>query len=112
MQNTVSTLLKNHTDSNNSNDYTPRFINASPNVSANVTGNGYYTDTWYGIHNPSGSARTVKIWTVDQGYPVGGAGGASVRINAGETFYTTLARVEVGSGVTVVLLGIQTNFSR
>jgi hypothetical protein len=106
----VAKLLKTHTDSNNSMNYTPTFVNGSSReINANDTGIGYYTDTWYGIHNPSGSAISVTVKTADQGT----AGtGAVVRINAGETFYAVISTITVGSGVTVVLLGIPTTFSR
>jgi hypothetical protein len=107
----VAKLLKTHTDSNNSVDYTPAFVNGSNRGlnNANDTGVGYFTDTWYGIHNPSGSAISVTVKTADQGT----AGtGAIVRINAGETFYAVISKITVGAGVTVVLLGIPTTFSR
>jgi hypothetical protein len=106
----VAKLLKTHTDSNNSTDYTPTFVNGSSReINANDTGIGYYTDTWYGIHNPSGSAISVTVKTADQGFS---GTGAVVRINAGETFYSVISKITVGSGVTVVLLGIPTTFSR
>jgi len=106
----VAKLLKTHTDSNNSMDYTPTFENGSSReINANDTGIGYYTDTWYGIHNPSGSAISVTVKTADQGFS---GTGAVVRINAGETFYSVISKITVGSGVTVVLLGIPTTFSR
>ena len=107
----VAKLLKTHTDSNNSTNYTPAFVNGSSReINANDTGIGYYTDTWYGVHNPSGSAITVtEVKTADQG--TSGAG-VSIRINAGETFYAVISKITVGAGVTVVLLGIPTTFSR
>ena len=108
----VAKLLKTHTDANNSLDYTPTFVNGSNRGlnSANDTGIGYYTDTWYGVHNPSGSAITVTaVKTADQGTS---GSGVSIRINAGETFYAVISKITVGAGVTVVLLGIPTTFSR
>jgi hypothetical protein len=107
----VAKLLKTHTDANNSLDYTPTFVNGSNRGlnSANDTGIGYYTDTWYGVHNPSGSAISVTVKTAEQG-TVGT--GPVVRINAGETFYAVISTITVGAGVTVVLLGIPTTFSR
>jgi hypothetical protein len=107
----VAKLLKTHTDANNAVDYTPAFVNGSNRGlnSANDTGIGYYTDTWYGVHNPSGSAISVTVKTADQG--TAGAG-VTVRINAGETFYAVISTITVGAGVTVVLLGIPTTFSR
>ena len=103
-------LLKTHTNANNAVDYTPAFVNGSAReINVNDTGVGYYTDTWYGIHNPSGSAISVTVKTADQGT----AGtGVTVRINAGETFYAVISNITVGAGVTVVLLGIPTTFSR
>ena len=110
-QTVVAKLLKTHTDANNAVDYTPSFVNGSNRGlnNANDTGVGYYTDTWYGIHNPSGSAITLTVKTADQG-PSGA--GVTVRINAGETFYAVISKITVGSGATVVLLGIPTTFSR
>lgn len=106
----VAKLLKTHTDSNNSTDYTPTFVNGSNREKdVNDTGIGYYTDTWYGIHNPSTSAISVTVKTADQGT---GGSGVIVRINPGETFYSVISKITVGSGVTVVLLGIPTTFSR
>jgi len=108
---TVAKLLKTHTFANNSTDYTPTFVNGSAReINANDTGVGYYTDTWYGIHNPSNTAITVTaVKTADQGT----AGvGVSIRINAGETFYAVISTIRVDAGVTVVLLGIPTTFSR
>jgi hypothetical protein len=106
----VAKLLKTHTNANNAVDYTPAFVNGSAReINVNDTGVGYYTDTWYGIHNPSGSAISVTVKTADQGT----AGtGVTVRINAGETFYAVISNITVGAGVTVVLLGIPTTFSR
>jgi hypothetical protein len=106
----VAKLLKTHTNANNAVDYTPAFVNGSAReINVNDTGVGYYTDTWYGIHNPSGSAISVTVKTADQG--TAGAG-VLVRINAGETFYAVISNITVGAGVTVVLLGIPTTFSR
>jgi hypothetical protein len=106
----VAKLLKTHTDSNNSENYTPTFVNGSSReINANDTGIGYYTDTWYGIHNPSESSILVTVKTADQGTS---GSGVSIRINAGETFYAVISTITVGAGVTVVLLGIPTTFSR
>lgn len=106
----VAKLLKTHTDSNNTTDYTPTFVNQSNReTDTNSKGVGYYTDTWYGIHNPSASAISVTVKTADQGTA---GSGVIVRINAGETFYSVISKITVGAGVTVVLLGIPTTFSR
>ena len=108
MNTTVAKLLKTHTTANNSNNYTPTFVSqAGMSQGSNDTGVGYYTDTWFGIHNPSAAAQTVTVWTVDQG--TSGAG-AIVRILPGETFYATISKITVSADV--VLLGIPTIFSR
>lgn len=106
----VAKLLKTHTDAENNTDYTPTFVNtAGREQNSSLSSIGYYTDTWFGIHNPSASAISVTVKTADQGF----AGtGAVVRINPGETFYSVISKITVGSGVTVVLLGIPTTFSR
>jgi hypothetical protein len=107
----VAKLLKTHVAANNSVDYTPTFVNGSNRGlnNANDTGVGYFTDTWYGIHNPNTSHITLTVKTADQGTS---GTGAIVRINAGETFYAVISQITVGSGDTVVLLGIPTTFSR
>jgi hypothetical protein len=109
MNNIVAKLLKTHGVADNSNDYTPTFVSTSPRStnSLNDTGVGYYTDTWFGIHNPSGTAMAVTVWTVDQG--VSGSG-VTVRINPGETFYSTISKITVSGDV--ILLGIPTTFIR
>ena len=108
MNSIIAKVLKTHTDSNNSNDYTPVFVNQGKTSTTDYTGVGYYTDTIFGIHNPSASAITVGLSTVSQGT----AGSVTVRIQPGETFYATVSKVTVTSGVTVVLLGMPTTFSR
>lgn len=106
----VAKLLKTHTDADNSTDYTPTFVNQSGRDSGAVeTGVGYFTDTWFGIHNPSASPISVTVKTAAQGTA---GSGVVVRINAGETFYSVISTISVGSGVTVVLLGIPSTFSR
>jgi hypothetical protein len=110
MNTIVAKILKTHTDSNNSIDYTPVFVNqGARDITANDTGVGYFTDTFFGIHNPSGSAITVTVKTAAQGIT---GDGVTVRINAGETFYSIISKITVGSEVTVVLLGIPSTFSR
>jgi hypothetical protein len=49
----------------------------------------------------------VTVWTVDQG--VSGSG-VTVRINPGETFYSTISKITVSGDV--ILLGIPTTFIR
>lgn len=108
MNTTVAKLLKTHTSSNNSNNYTPTFVSrAGMSQTANDTGVGYYTDTWFGIHNPGSTAQSVTVWTVDQGTS---GNGVTVRINPGETFYSTISKITVSADV--ILLGIPTTFSR
>ena len=110
MNSIIAKVLKTHTNSNNANDYTPVFVNQgkADTGNANYNGVGYYTDTIFGIHNPSTGAITVDLSTVSQGT----SGSAKVRILAGETFYATVSKVVVDSGVTVVLLGTPTTFSK
>jgi hypothetical protein len=107
--NTVAKLVKTHGTANNSTDYTPVFVNQSARdtSSSQTTGIGYYTATWFGVHNPQATAKVVTIWTVDQG--ISGSG-VDVRILPGETFYATLSKLTVDSDM--VLLGIPTTFSR
>ena len=108
MNSTVPKLLKKHGVANNATIYTPVFTNQSAReVGLNDTGVGYYTDTWFGIHNPSGTAQTVTVWTVDQGTS---GDGVTVRINPGETFYSVISKITVSADV--ILLGIPTTFSR
>jgi hypothetical protein len=110
MNTTIAKILKTHTDSDNSTDYTPVFVNQSArDITGNDTGVGYYTDTFFGIHNPSGSAITVTVKTAAQGID---GSGVTVRINAGETFYSIISKITVGAGVTVALLAIPSTFSR
>lgn len=104
----VAKLLKTHGVANNSNVYTPTFVNQSGRSEAvNDKGVGYFTDTWFGVHNPQATAQSVTIWTADQGT---GGSGVVVRINPGETFYAVIAKLTVSADVT--LLGIPTTFSR
>jgi hypothetical protein len=104
----IPKLLKKHGTANNSTIYTPVFTSTGKRENLiNDTGVGYYTDTWYGIHNPSDTAITVTVWTVDQGTD---GNGVTVRINPGDTFYVTIAKLTVSSDV--ILLGIPTTFSR
>ena len=106
----IGKLLKNHGTGDNSNDYTPTFVSDSArSTNANDTGIGYYTPTWFGIHNPNSTDQTVTVWTVDQG--TGGAG-VTVRIKAGETFYATVSKLTVAVDVVLVLLGTYTTFTR
>ena len=109
MNNIVAKLVKKHGTANNSTDYTPVFTTQSTRDTASdpTSGVGYFTDTWFGVHNPQSTAQTVTIWTVDQG-PSGS--GVDVRILPGETFYATLAKITVAADM--VLLGIPTTFSR
>lgn len=104
----VPKLLKTHTSANNATIYTPVFTTqAVRENNINDTGVGYYTDTWFGVHNPSDAAQDVVIWTAEQGTE---GTGATVRINPGETFYAIIAKITVSADV--ILLGIPTTFSR
>jgi hypothetical protein len=104
----VPKLIKKHGVTNNSTIYTPVFVSKSAReTNLNDTGVGYYTDTWYGIHNPGDTAQTVTVWTVEQGTD---GDGASVKINPGDTFYCVFSKITVAADV--VLLGIPTTFSR
>lgn len=108
MNTIIPRLLKTHTSANNANVYTPTFVNQSGlDIGVNDTGVGYYTDTWFGVHNPGGSAITITVWTASQGTS---GSGVSVRINAGETFYAVIAKLTVASDVT--LIGTPTMGSR
>ena len=109
MNSAVPKLIKKHGVANNSTIYTPVFEPAPSKRKTNLndTGVGYYTDTWYGIHNPGSTAQTVTVWTVDQG--TDGAG-VAVKINPGDTFYCVFSKINVTADV--VLLGIPTTFSR
>ena len=112
MNSTVPRLLKTHSgDTNNSTDYTPAFVSQSPDTAnpANLTGVGYFTPTWFGIHNPETAFQTVTVWTIDQGTD---GVGVTVRINAGETFYSTIAKLTVAAGHSVTLIGVNTTQSR
>lgn len=104
----VPKLLKKHGVADNATIYTPTFTSqATRENSLNDTGIGYYTDTWFGIHNPSSTEQTVTVWTVDQGTD---GSGVTVRINPGETFYAIISKLTVSADV--ILLGIPTTFSR
>lgn len=109
MNTTVAKLVKKHGTANNSTNYTPIFTSQSTRDTASdaTTGVGYFTDTWFGVHNPQATAQTVTVWTVDQGT---GGSGVDVRILPGETFYATLSKLTVAADM--VLLGIPTTFSR
>lgn len=108
MNTIVPKLLKKHGSADNATVYTPVFTSqAARENSLNDTGVGYYTDTWFGVHNPGSTAQTVTIWTVDQGT---GGSGVTVRINPGETFYAIIAKLTVSADV--ILVGIPTTFSR
>lgn len=109
MNNIVAKLIKKHGISNNSTDYTPIFTTQSTRDTATdaTTGVGYFTDTWFGVHNPQSTVQLVKVWTVDQGTA---GSGVDVRILPGETFYATLSKLTVAADM--VLLGIPTTFSR
>ena len=104
----IGKLLKTHGTGDNATIYTPTFVADTPRPTiVNDTGIGYYTPTWFGIHNPSASDQTVTVWTIDQG--TDGAG-VTVRIKAGETFYATVSKLTVSANV--VLLGTYTTFTR
>jgi hypothetical protein len=108
MNNIVPKLLKKHGVAQNATIYTPVFTTqANRENNPNDTGVGYFTDTWFGIHNPSNTTQTVTVWTVDQGTT---GSGVPVTINAGQTFYVTISKLTVSADV--VLLGIPTTFSR
>lgn len=108
MNTIVPKLLKKHGIADNATIYTPVFTSqAARENNLNDTGVGYFTDTWFGVHNPSATAQTVVIWTVDQGT---NGSGVTVRINPGETFYATIAKLTVSADV--ILVGIPTTFSR
>ena len=109
MNNIVAKILKTHTDAENGTDYTPIFVNQGDINNGPSSSVGYFTETFFGIHNPGSSAISVTVKTAEQGT---GGSGVTVRINAGETFYSIISKITVGGGVTVTLLGIPTNFSR
>ncbi len=109
MNTSIAKILKTHTDSDNGTNYSPVFVNQGDINNGANSSIGYYTATFFGIHNPSSSAITVNVKTADQGIT---GDGVDVRINSGETFYTIISKITVDSGVTVVLLAIPTNFSR
>jgi len=110
MNTTIAKILKTHTDSDNGTNYTPVFVNqSSRNITDLDTGVGYYTDTFFGIHNPNSSAVTVNVKTAAQGIS---GDGVDVRINAGDTFYAVISKITVANGVTVALLAIPSTFSR
>jgi len=104
----IGKLLKTHGTGDNATDYSPTFVSdMTRNSNVNDTGTGYYTPTWFGIHNPSASDQTVTVWTIDQGT---GGSGVTVRIKAGDTFYASVAKLTVSANV--VLLGTYTTFTR
>jgi hypothetical protein len=110
MNTIIAKLVKTHTDSDNGIDYSPIFVNQSARtINSGDTGVGYFTNTFFGIHNPASSAITVNVKTAEQGIT---GDGVDVRINPGETFYSVISKITVESGVTVVLLGTPTGINR
>lgn len=105
----IAKYLKSHAAANNSTSYAPAWVNqdARPaDVGSGLGSTGYYSPIYFGIHNPGGTAITVTLFTINQGTS---GGGCVVKINAGETFYATIAKVTVSGSDTVVLLGSEYN---
>lgn len=100
MSTLIAKYLKTHGTSNNSTDYSPTFVNQDARDANSTTGGvGYYTPIYFGIHNPSGTAQTVTVWTVTQGTS---GSGVSVYLAAGATFYATVAKLTVSANVTLL----------
>lgn len=101
----------NHTASQNTVLYSSVFVNQDAR-SSNPTGEsgvGYYTPVFFGLHNPTTSGVLAKVWTPEQGTGgTAGTGGANLYILPGETVYTKIAKVQVGtSGETLTVMGAQ-----
>jgi hypothetical protein len=97
----IARFIKTHAFAQNSSNYTPTFTDGSGRGDA--TGSiGSWTPNWFAIHNPSGTAQSVTVWTLDQG--TGGAG-CTVYLPAGAIFYVNIAKITVGSGKSVTLFG-------
>ena len=99
----VAETIRTHVSpTNDDNIYSPVFVNQDARDTRVDGGVGYYTPIYFGVHNGTGSAVTVTVWTVDQGP---GGSGVSVVINSGDTFFAKISKINVTSGTTVVLLG-------
>jgi hypothetical protein len=109
MMQPIPSILKNHSSSNNNVLYTAVFVNQDARgfSSGETGGVGYYTPTFFGIHNPTTSGVEVKVWTPSQG--TAGTAGAQLYVQPGATVYSKIAKVEVGTGVTLTLFGAPTN---
>ena len=94
----IAKILKTHGSSNNSTDYTPVFTDLSGHGSPDGSV-GSWSPNYFGVHNPSGTAQSVTVWTVDQGTS---GTGATVYLTAGSTFYARIAKLTVSSNVTLL----------
>lgn len=108
----IPSILKNHDSTSNNVLYTATFVNQDARgfKAGEVGGVGYYTPTFFGIHNPTTSGVSIKLWTPSQGTGgTAGTGGSAFYIQAGDTIYAKIAKIEVGTGVTLTVLGAPTN---
>jgi hypothetical protein len=96
----VAQFLKTHTSANNSTDYTPVFTDLSgPGRETSGGSVGSYSPAYFGVHNPTASAQSITVWTVDQGT---GGSGVTVYLTAGATFYARIAKLTVSANVTLL----------
>jgi len=96
----IAKFIKTHTASDSTALYTPTFTNGSGRGDSNGS-IGTWSPNWFAVHNPSATAKSVTIWTVDQG--TSGSGVVAYLLGGG-TFYANIAKITVGSG-SVTLFG-------
>lgn len=90
-------VLRHTSGANDGNNYTPTFTDQSGH--GTVGGSiGTWSPTYFAVHNPSGSAITATVWTVDQG--TSGVG-APIYLTAGSTVYVNVARITPSANVTL-----------
>lgn len=93
----IAKYLRTHASGETTTNYTPTFTDGSGH--GTVGGSiGSWTPSYFAIHNPQSTSVSATVWTVEQG--TAGAG-STIRINAGETVYVNVAKVQVGANVTL-----------
>ena len=97
----IAKFIKTHGSANNNEIYTPAFNDGSGHDDSNGS-IGTWSPNWFAIHNPSATAQSVAIWTVDQGTS---GSGVIAYLVGGSTFYANIAKITVGSPRTVTLFG-------
>jgi hypothetical protein len=94
----IPKFLKTHTSSDTTRNYIPVFTDGSGR--GDTYGSiGSWSPNWFGVHNPTASAQSITVWTVDQGTS---GDGAIIYLTAGETVYVNVAKIQSTGNITVL----------